>query len=64
MIDGINPMLPIAHVHVRDRDYNCYISVCTTTHNIHVFKYNSSRCEYEVFDSQEEAQRYLNRMIR
>ena len=61
MIDGINAMLPIAHVRVGDRDYNCYISICSITRNIHVFKYNELHCKYDVFTSQAEAQKWINK---
>lgn len=63
MIDGINAMVPIAHVRVGDRDYNCYISICSTTNNIHVFKYNDYKCEYEVFPNQYQAQIWINRNL-
>lgn len=49
MINGYNSMVPLAHVHVRDRDYSAYISLCSETHNIHIFKYNDTCCDYEVF---------------
>ena len=60
MIDGINAMVPIAHVQVGNRDFNAYISMCSVTRNIHVFKYNDRRCDYEVFDNQRDAQNWIN----
>ena len=64
MIDGINAMIPIAHVTLVDRDYNCFISMSTITRNIHVFKYNESACEYEVFPSQYEAETWINQNLK
>lgn len=63
MIDGINAMVPIAHVRVGDRDYNAYISYCSISDNIHVFKYNDTRCEYDVFPTKMEAQIWINKNL-
>ena len=60
MINGVNSMVPIAHVRVGDRDYNAYISICSISRNIHVFKYDEYQCKYEVFASQAEAQVWIN----
>ena len=62
MINGINSMVPIAHVRVGDKDFNAYISICSITRNIHVFKYNEDMnyCKYDVFASQAEAQVWIN----
>ena len=63
MIDGFNAMVPIAHVSLVDRDYNCYISICSITNNIHVFKYNDHKCEYDVFPNQYSAQCWINQNL-
>jgi hypothetical protein len=59
MIDGINTMISLAHVYVRDRDYNVFLSMCTVTRNLHVFKYNDHRCAYEVFSDYNACCQYL-----
>lgn len=46
---------PIAHIHVDECDFNIYISYIVETGMIHMFKYNSIRCDYEVFDNQHDA---------
>ena len=56
-------MVQIAHVHLVDRDYNAYISLCPTTNNIHVFKYNDCICEYDVFPTKMEAQIWINQNL-
>ena len=59
MIDGHNTMISLAHVYVRDRDYNVYLSMCTVTRHIHVFKYNDRHCDYEVFNTYNDCYDYL-----
>jgi hypothetical protein len=61
----VNTFVPLAHVHVRDRDYCVYISMCTVTQHVHVFKYNESRytCEYEVFDELSLVSDYLEEIL-
>ena len=59
MINGINDMINLAHVYVRDRDYSVFLSMCTTTRNLHVFKYNDRKCSYEVFESYDECCQHL-----
>ncbi len=54
-------IVPLAHVAVTGSDYNVYISVCTTTHQMHIFKYNEVCCEYEIFDQEGEACRFIER---
>lgn len=54
-----NSIVHLAHVKVADQDYNIAISVCTTTNNIHIFKYDEISCAYEIFDNQEAACRFL-----
>ena len=58
-----NSMIPLAHVQVRDRDYAVYISLCTVTNNMHIFKYNSQYCAYEVFDNESAACLWLEQSI-
>ena len=54
------PIVHLAHVHVEDSNYNVVITVCTTTGHIHIFKYDSYRCEYDQFDNEREACEFLN----
>lgn len=62
---AINTFVPLAHVHVRDRGYCVYISMCTVTQHVHVFKYNEEtyQCEYEVFDELYYVQDYLEEVL-
>ena len=52
-------ILPVAHIHVADTDYNVYISVCTVTRHMHIFKYNDRECAYELFDNQADACQFI-----
>ena len=63
MIDGVNSMINLAHVYVRDRDYSVFLSMCTISKRLHVFKYNEHRCSYEVFDDYSECCRYLEQIL-
>ena len=54
-----NSMVALAHVHVSERDYNVYISMCTVTHNMHIFKYNEVCCDYEIFSREDDACTWL-----
>jgi hypothetical protein len=54
-----NSMVPIAHIHVSDTDYNVYISMCTVSHQMHIFKYNDRWCAYEVFAREDDACSWL-----
>ena len=63
MINGVNTMVPLAHVTVRDRDYQCYISMDSVSRNIHIFKYTDMSCDYEVFSDYDEACDYLNQNL-
>lgn len=54
-----NSMIPLAHIQVKDRDYAVYISLCTVTAQMHIFKYNDSWCDYEVFCEEGAACRWL-----
>ena len=55
MDHNVYTMLRIAHVHVAGHDYNVYISMCLTTHNMHIFKYNDHACDYSIFDNEADA---------
>lgn len=59
MRESVNGMISIAHVQLRDRGFNAYVSMCVITRNIHVFKYNQLCCDYDVFDSQHLASQFL-----
>lgn len=65
-IMSINTFVPLAHVYVRDRGYCVYISMCTVTQHVHIFKYNEDKmiCEYEVFDHVELVSDYLEAILR
>jgi hypothetical protein len=54
-------IIPIAHVTIRDRGYNAYVSLNTMTHALHVFKYDedSGICIYEVFDDHSQVEEFL-----
>jgi len=54
-----NSMIPLAHIQVADRDYSVYISLCTVTSQMHIFKYNDQYCAYEVFAHEGEACMWL-----
>ena len=62
---SINPMISIAHVYVRDRDYTVCVTMNTTNKRLHVFKYSEDKvtCEYEVFDDYEDACEYLEHVL-
>ena len=64
-MENINPMVSIAHVYVRDRDYSVSVSMNMSNRRLHVFKYNERQviCEYEVFDSYEAACTYLEHVL-
>ena len=52
-------IVPLAHIHVTNTDFNVYISMCTTTRHMHIFKYNEVCCQYEIFDAEGEACRFI-----
>jgi hypothetical protein len=54
-----NSIIPLVHIHVSDTGYNVYISMCTVTRNMHIFKYNDQCCAYEIFHEQGAASRWL-----
>lgn len=63
MRESVNGMISIAHVQVKDRGFNAYVSMCLITRSIHVFKYNELCCDYDVFDSQYLASQYLQKPL-
>jgi len=64
MTISVNNMVTLAHLE-SSQGYYIHISMCVTTRNIHIFKYDSQRCEYDVFavDQQETACEYINRSL-
>jgi len=64
-MESVNPFITIAHIHVRDRNYDVYVSMCLSSRHIHVFKYSEAKChcEYEVFNSHNEACDYLELLL-
>jgi hypothetical protein len=63
MRESVNGMINIAHVQVKDMGFSAHVSMCLITRNIHVFKYNELACDYEVFDSQFLASKYLEKPL-
>lgn len=63
MPNNYNPMITVAHVLVKDRDYYAHISMNMETHLLHVFKYNDIYCDYDVFDNQHGAAEFLDRPL-
>ncbi len=62
MINGIS-IQRLAHVEVNHYNYCVYVSICPETASIHIFKYNASRCLYEVFTTQREAQQFIEQPL-
>lgn len=60
-----NSFINVAHIYVRDRNYMVYVSICRTTNNIHIFKYDEEkcRCDYEVFPDPASAADYLELLL-
>jgi hypothetical protein len=58
-----NAMIPLAHISVSDRDFNVYISLCITSRNMHIFKYNDHSCDYEVFGSEGAAVQWISKPL-
>lgn len=54
-------LIQLAHIHVRDKNYNVYISMCTNTQNMHIFKYSEDLglCSYEIFGTGDDACAWL-----
>ena len=63
MYNQVNPYVTVAHIAVKDRDYNVHISINTVTHQMHVFKYNETQCLYEILDNQQAVQEFLDRPL-
>jgi hypothetical protein len=55
-------IVPLAHVAIKDRDFNVFVSVNTYNQDIHVFKYNedTGTCAYDVFARNEEVLDFLD----
>ncbi len=58
-----NSMITLAHIQVKDRNYAVYISLCTVTRQMHIFKYNDSWCDYEVFAEEGAACQWLEQPL-
>ena len=52
---------PIAHVSVKDRDFNVHVSLNMLDHRLHVFKYceNTGICSYDVFEDHDTARHWI-----
>ena len=55
-------MVTLAHLQ-SSQGYNIQISMCITTRNIHIFKYDNRLCEYDIFEDQESACEFINRPL-
>lgn len=42
-------MEQIAHIRVHGTEHCVFISFCSVSRNLHIFKYDEHSCEYEVF---------------
>ena len=62
MTVSVNNMVTLAQLE-SSQGYYIHISMCLTTRNIHIFKYDAQRCDYEVFDDQETAGEFINRSL-
>ena len=58
-----NNMVTLAHLNVTNSTCHIYISMCMTSRNIHIFKYNDHCCDYMVFDDQELACQFINQPL-
>jgi len=54
-----NNMMALAHVRVANSETCVYISICMTTRNVHIFKYNEHSCDYGIFDNQADACQFI-----
>jgi len=63
MYNEVNPYITVAHIQVKDRDYCVHISMNTVTQQMHVFKYNDTQCEYEIFSEQGGVCLFLDRPL-
>lgn len=55
-----NNIVTLAHVRVAGAQFNIHISSNTDTGAIHIFKYNDSHCDYEVFTDGDSACDFIN----
>lgn len=62
MTISVNNMVTLAHLQA-SRGYNIHISMCITTRNIHIFKYDNYSCDYGIFDDQESACDFINQSL-
>jgi hypothetical protein len=62
-LHGSHNIYKLAHIRAENSDIHIYISMCMTTRNIHIFKYNKEFCAYDVFQDQEAACDFINRPI-
>lgn len=62
MTISVNNMVTLAHLQ-SSQGYYIHISMCVTTRNIHIFKYDCRCCDYHVFDDQEAACEFINRPL-
>jgi hypothetical protein len=56
-------MQMLAHVEVTNYNYRVQVSICRETNSIHIFKYNDLHCDYDVFYTQESAQRFIEQPL-
>ena len=53
----------ITHIHVHDRGFNVYISICYTTMQLHAYKYNDTSIEWEYFTSMPEFTSWIQKPL-
>ena len=63
-MESANTIISIAHVYIAEHDYMVKVSMCTVSRRIHIFKYNNFSCEYDQFDCQLLASRFLEKPIK
>ena len=54
----------ITHVHIDDRGFNVYISVCYDTMRLHAYKYDEVNIEWESFVSLSEFAEWIQKPIK
>ena len=64
-MENVNPMISIAHVYVRDRDYSVSVTMNMSNRRLHIFKYSEDKslCDYEIFDDYQAACEYLEHVL-
>lgn len=62
MTISVNNMVTLAHLQ-SSQGYYIHISMCITTRNIHIFKYDNRCCDYGIFDDQETACDFINKAL-